>query len=44
MGGQEFGKKEKKGRAWGAVVIVWTFEEERFGRILKRGLAMRYAA
>lgn len=44
MGGQEFGKKEKKGRAWGAVVIVWTFEEERFGRILKRRLAMHCAA
>lgn len=36
LGGQEFGKKEKKGRAWGAVVIVWNFKEERFGRILKK--------
>lgn len=38
LGGQEFGKKEKKGRAWGAVVIVWNFKEERFGRILKKVL------
>ena len=44
LGGQEFGKKEKKGRAWGAAVAVWNFEEERFGRILKRGLAMCCAA
>ena len=36
LGGQEFGKKEKKGRAWGAVVIVWNFKEERVGRILKK--------
>ena len=35
LGGQEFGKK-KKGRAWGALVIVRNFKEERFGRILKK--------
>jgi len=37
-------KKREKRESLGSVVIVWNFEEERFGRILKRSLAMRYAA
>ena len=36
-------KKRKKEEVWGAVVIVWNFEEERFRRILKGCLAVSCA-